>query len=161
MAVTKNTVREFRRALRLIERELSHELDSETSCCGVTLSQCHLLLELEIIGEVSLSGLADATGLDKSTLSRTVESLVKEELVNRNVSPDDRRGVKIQLSESGRKKASIINGYCDQYYGALFTHIPASKHTSIIQSLAVLANAMQKMRAENKSCESDCCKIKE
>jgi DNA-binding MarR family transcriptional regulator len=161
MAVEKGTVRDFRRALRLIERELSLELDSETSCCGVSLSQCHLLLELEIIGEVSLSGLADATGLDKSTLSRTVESLVKEGLVQRDTSPDDRRGVRILLSDKGKKKAELINGYCDKYYDTLFSRIPATKHASIIQSLSVLADAMREMHSENKFCSPDRCKIKE
>ena len=161
MAVEKNTVRDFRRALRFIERELSLQLDSETSCCGVTLPQCHLILELEILGEVSLSGLADATGLDKSTLSRTVESLVKDGFVFRNVSQNDRRGVRIMLTENGQKKAAMINGYCDGYYDALFSLIPVSKHSSIIQSLSVLADAMQKMHSENKTCGSECCKVKE
>ena len=161
MANPKHTVRDFRRALRFIERELSLQLDSETSCCGVTLPQCHLLLELEVIGEVSLSGLADATGLDKSTLSRTVESLVKEGFVQRNTSPDDRRGVRIILTDNGIKKASLINGYCDTYYDALFSLIPASKHSSIIQSLSILADAMQKMHSENNPCGAGCCKVKE
>jgi DNA-binding MarR family transcriptional regulator len=161
MAAEKKTVRDFRRALRLVERELSLELDSEQSCYGVTLPQCHLLLELEILGEVSLSALAGETGLDKSTLSRTVESLVREGLVLRAISPDDRRGVKIRLSDSGMKKAEVINGYCDQYYDGLFSYIPESKHSSIIQSLSDLADAMHKMRADGKYCGADCGKAKE
>ncbi|HEY3416310.1 MAG TPA: hypothetical protein VGM23_05440, partial [Armatimonadota bacterium] len=53
----------FRRQLRALERELVRQLEADTSCCGVTLAQCHALLELAT-AELSLSGLAAALDLD-------------------------------------------------------------------------------------------------
>ena len=35
----------FRGILRLLEREIGFQTDSESVCCGVTLSQCHVMME--------------------------------------------------------------------------------------------------------------------
>jgi hypothetical protein len=58
-------IRFFRERLRLLERETIRPFDGEAACCGLTLSQCHTLLEVGTRGEVSLwstAGSADATG---------------------------------------------------------------------------------------------------
>ena len=42
-------------------------------CCGVSLTQCHTIVEIAKAGSISLNELADILTLDKSTVSRTVE----------------------------------------------------------------------------------------
>ncbi len=43
---------------------------------GISLAQCHTLLEIEKSHEISISELANTLSLDKSTVSRTVDGLV-------------------------------------------------------------------------------------
>jgi DNA-binding MarR family transcriptional regulator len=145
-------LRDFRRMIRIFEREFATELTVETSCCGVTLAQCHALLELDAAGEVSLSGLAEMAGLDKSTLSRTIESLVRDNLVNRTTDSDDRRAVCISLSAMGKERASAINEMCDEYYGKLLSEIPVSSHAAVIETLGLIGNAMTKIRLRGSCC---------
>ena len=45
--VASKEVRSFRKRLRVIERAVLGNMKEESSCCGVSLSQCHILLELE------------------------------------------------------------------------------------------------------------------
>ncbi|HET6450736.1 MAG TPA: MarR family transcriptional regulator [Spirochaetia bacterium] len=66
-------------------------MTSEAGCCGVTFAQCHLLLEVERRGRTSVTELATALELDKSTLSRTVDAGVKAGLIDRSVDPSSRR----------------------------------------------------------------------
>ena len=40
-------VRLFRNAIRTFEREMASQLEAESLCCGVTLSQCHTLIEID------------------------------------------------------------------------------------------------------------------
>lgn len=78
-------------------------MKSDVSCCGVTVAQCHALLEVEKNGEISLVDLAYALGLDNSTLSRTIDSIVQERLVERRANPHDRRHISIALTDKGKE----------------------------------------------------------
>lgn len=44
-------VRTFRAALRRLERNVAATLQSQASCCGVSVAQCHVLLELDAAAE--------------------------------------------------------------------------------------------------------------
>jgi len=59
----------FLEKLRQLEREIGWQLESDTECCGVTLTQCHIILEIGKTGESSVVDLATVLGLDTSTLS--------------------------------------------------------------------------------------------
>jgi DNA-binding MarR family transcriptional regulator len=139
-------IREFRTVLRVLEREVGSAFQSQGSCCGVTGAQCHVLLELEGAGCVSLTGLAARMELDKSTLSRTVDGLVRLGLVSRAADPDNRRQQVICLSPSGREKAAGINTLCDGVYDAVFRRIPVENHGQVIQAVGLLARALVQVR---------------
>lgn len=134
-------VREFRRSLRSLERIIASRISTETSCCGVTLSQCHLLLELEQTPGISLNELSRQLDLDKSTLSRTVESLVQDGLVTRIIPDNNRRSVKISLSEKGREKTEYINKICDDFYSSILKNIPEEEHSSVIEAMRLIEKA--------------------
>jgi len=109
-------VHQFRKHLRQIERAVANQLKSETRCCGVTVAQCYLLIELDELGSASLGVLSQRLGLDSSTLSRTVESMVQLNLVKRETDPQDRRGVLISLDQAGKKQVTTIHATCDEIY---------------------------------------------
>jgi len=65
----REQIRVFIRKLGLIER-------SGMECCGVTLSQCHAIVEVGRKGSLSVNDLAELLNLGKSTVSKTVDKLV-------------------------------------------------------------------------------------
>jgi DNA-binding MarR family transcriptional regulator len=150
-------VRDFRRDLRVLEREVVSQLEGETSCCGVTLAQCHTLLELSQ-QDHSLTTLADALDLDKSTLSRTIESMVQSGLCERTTVAGDRRSVRLGLSPLGRSKVDTINRTCDQYYGTLLERLSQADQRQILRGVRVLADAMKRMRTSGTAPPS-CCRV--
>jgi DNA-binding MarR family transcriptional regulator len=154
MVETELSIREFRKNLRVLEREVGLSMASETGCCGVTLAQCHLLLEAELRGQTSITELASLLELDKSTLSRTVDGMCRAGLLNRDPDPTSRRQQVISLTEKGREKAASINRLCDASYTRLFDFIPPDKRHAVVESAAALAEAMRQMR---KNPESPCC----
>lgn len=137
----------FRRNLRTLERELVLQLEGETECCGVTLAQCHALLELSF-SELSLSGLAAALDLDTSTLCRTVDGLVKAGLVMRTEDSADRRLVRLALSAAGRAKVATIDGMCNRYYAELFEQLSEKDRSCVIRAVGLLAGLMRSRRHE-------------
>lgn len=81
----------------------------EASCCGIGFRQCHVIIEVGRAGCVSLNDLAGLLGLDKSTLSRITDNLVRQGLAVREPDTEDRRYIKIRLTESGEKCFLILN----------------------------------------------------
>ncbi len=149
MQQSKNIpIREFRAALRLLEREVQRSISGQADCCGVSTAQCHVLLELEGSGCVSLTELAKRMELDKSTLSRTVDSLVLSLWVSRSTNPENRRQQVICLSEAGLEKVTQINGLCDGYYQGLFDMKDAEAQAQMVWSAVELAKSLLSLRKE-------------
>ena len=138
--------RRFRRDLRVLEREVARSLASETGCCGVTLAQCHLLLEVGERGSTGITELAAALELDKSTLSRTVDGLCRAGLLSRETDPGNRRHQVIRLTEAGHARTEAIHGLCDRFYSRLLERIPAGKRRAVVEAVALLGRAMQQQR---------------
>jgi DNA-binding MarR family transcriptional regulator len=157
MVLNKDTIITFRGLLRILERELDFELKGETICCGVTLSQCHILLELCDKEETSIKELSESFGLDKSTLSRTIDGMVIEGLVERKTNSNDRRYYDLSLSEKGKAKSDYINSMCNIYYEQLFKNIPEEKHQMIIESLSLIGKSMLELRKNGKNSSATCC----
>jgi len=140
-------LREVRRSLRRLERALAGALDLDAVCCGVTMAQVHVLLAVEELGETRVTSLAGELGLDKSTLSRTIESLVRAGLVERRAVPGDRRSLNLSLTALGRKAAADVNRQGDREIRALFGRIPPEKRGLVAEAIALLADAIAPGRA--------------
>lgn len=148
-------IRDFRRTLRTLEREVNLALQAQTGCCGVSSAQCHLLLTLEESGPSSVGDLAAALELDSSTLSRTVDGLVRAGLAERREDPENRRRQIVSLSGAGRDKADSINGLCDRYYRRLLGSLPPAEADVLHKALPILARAFRSFRLAEGS--AACC----
>jgi DNA-binding MarR family transcriptional regulator len=83
--------------------------------------------------------------LDKSTLSRTIDGLVQSGLVERTISPEDRRYMDVELTQEGSRIFTSINASCNTIYEQILDRIPVEKHESALEGIALIAAAMQKM----------------
>jgi DNA-binding MarR family transcriptional regulator len=135
----------FRRHLRVLEREVMRQLEAETRCCEVTVSQCHVLLELAL-SDFSLNGLAGALDLDSSTLSRTVDALVRAGLVKRTEDPSDRRALRLSLTAAGQAKVGSINETCDRYYAHLLAGMGEQDKQGVLRAVELMAERMRALR---------------
>lgn len=133
---------ELSRATQLLEK-------SEVGCCGITLSQCHLLLEVlrrEGEGETSPSDLAAVLGLDLSTVSRVADGLVRGGLLKREVSSLDRRRSILTLTDGGKELVENINRNMKAYTQEILKQIPPEKRKAVLESLSLLVEAVQKIK---------------
>ena len=135
-------IRNFRRQLRAFERLTNFQAD--LCCLGVTVPQCHALMEIEHLGETTIGGLAENLQLDKSTLSRTVESLVKLGLVERIQDPKDRRYMITKLTQAGKEACDTINKENDAFYRGILESIPVRQRGVFLEAIQVFMDAMQK-----------------
>lgn len=140
--------RDLRELLRILIRNLDVLEKSESSCCGVTVAQCHAIVEIGRAGEISLNALAELLVLDKSTMSRTINNLVDSGLVTREMHTGDRRYVTIRLTEKGGETFGDVETSMKKYYENIFRSIPEKKRGQVIESLGLVIQAAK----ENKCC---------
>jgi DNA-binding MarR family transcriptional regulator len=153
MAIEK--IRLLREKLRQLVREIDDPFQTDGGCCGLTLAQCHTLLEVGNRGEISLVDLASHFGLDTSTLSRTIQGLVVLGLVSRLTNEKDRRYVAISLTEQGRKLFDQIEATFNTYFVQVLELIPAEKRDAVIEDLGLFSDAVRKHNESSGCCEAD------
>lgn len=140
-STSNQSIKEFRKSLRKLQRKLAEQLNGDSVCCGVTIAQCHVLLSIEEKGHTTITELATDLELDKSTLSRTIESLVGMGLVNRETNADNRRSQHIRLTKGGEKTVAGIHDQWKSFFSSIFAGIPKSKHPLVMEGLSLLANS--------------------
>ncbi len=133
----------FREKVRQMERELGWSQKADVQCCGVTVAQCHALLEIGCRNEVSIVELAGVLGIDTSTLSRTIDAMVKSGLVNRLLNPQDRRYVSLTLTDQGKAVFHTIEDSFNTYVTRVFGFIPQELHAQVMESLVLLTSALE------------------
>jgi DNA-binding MarR family transcriptional regulator len=157
----KNTeINEFRRVLRRFEREINIHLRDNGCCSGVTMSQCHVLLNIYEQKETTTVDLSKELAIDKSNLSRIIESLVKLGYVDRVASKEDRRYSKIKVTAKGKSKSIDINKSSNSHYRKVFENIPEWKHKEIVENLTLLTlafNAEENILLKKEDDEDTCC----
>lgn len=142
-------IQQFRETLRVFDREMF--LQNNASCCnGISLAQCHTLLEVEKNSEISISDLAKKLSLDKSTVSRTVDGLVNINLVNRAIPKENRRLALIQLTGSGRELCSSINYSNDSYISEVFSNFTNEERECFLSLFSKLTGNMSAYRGQKK-----------
>lgn len=132
----------LREMMRLLVRKLGFLERGEASCCKITLSQCHTIVEIGRVGKLSLIDLADSLTLDKSTVSRSVDNLVNQDLIIREIDPEDRRFVMLRLTEQGEKIYREVEQRMEGYFLEIIATIPVDKREQVIESVHYLTEAM-------------------
>jgi len=146
--MTEIPVREFRRILRWFEKEVGIQNQS-SCCCDVSITQCHMLMELDKEDNITLNELASRLNLDKSTVSRTVDALVKKNLINRSIPEKNRRTILITLTVQGQKTCERINSGNDQYYSKVLGLIPREVQVDFLEGFQVLVQAMSALHKKH------------
>lgn len=134
----------FRELIRILERKLGL-LNKQDKCCSeVTLAQCHALVEIGRSKTISLKELSNLLGLDISTMSRTVESLVKKDFVFRSPSKVDRRSIDIELTDKGLNIFNEIETKMNNEFKNIFEKIPTEDQPTAFIGLSIIIDALSK-----------------
>ena len=148
-------IQNFRKSLRSFERFLENQNKNSCCCNGVSLSQCHTLLTLEEMAPCSLVDLAGALGLDKSTVSRTIDGLVRIGQVNRELDPGNRRYMILSLTEQGVKTALSLNAENNRYYSDVLKTMTEQEIEIIFKGIELFQSALKNYDDDQSSpCDS-------
>jgi len=96
-------------ALRKATRRITQLYDGVLAPCGLTVSQRSVLVHIARAESATVSELAHAMVLDRSSLGRNLEPLTREGYVAVRSDTIDRRSRRVELTDSGRSKLAESN----------------------------------------------------
>ena len=155
--MNEQQIEKFRKMLRQIQRELLELFKSDAECCGISLAQCHALLELGASGRTTISILANELALDKSTLSRTIDSLVQQGLVLRDINEDDRRFMFVELSDRGETFYKTLNERYQEILHEAFEDISGKKQLQLMEDLELFITVLNRIKQKGLLSKIKCC----
>ena len=120
----KKTIEHFRKNIRILEIILNKHERELAIRDGLSLTQFHVLSALKEQKSISIISLSKDIGLDKSTISRTIDGLVKLNLVNRKENPANRRYTISVLTENGEEVVNSINRENNLLYESVLKKFP-------------------------------------
>jgi len=122
--LNQNEIRKFRLLVlertilinKLIERDISEKI-SKARLEGLEKlgkQQPNVILIIGTMGEMIPSYIGLCLNIDRSSLSRMLDSLEKKGIVSRRTDPKDRRKILISLTEKGKRYYEIIQEKMDE-----------------------------------------------
>jgi DNA-binding MarR family transcriptional regulator len=133
----------FREVLGLTYQRVNALQRDEKRCFGVSLSRCVTLETLLREAPLPVRELASRLGLDTSTVTRSIDGLVRDGLVRRTRDEGrDRRRVFVALTPRGRTLAQKLERCADAYSDRILDQIAPERREDVLFSLQVLVDAV-------------------
>lgn len=114
----------------------------------VTLPQFRMLVVLATHGAMKLATLAGHLAVNPSTAMRMAERLTTAGLIDRQVNPDNRREIKLRLTQSGRRIVDEVTARRREEIAAIVTHMPSDQRTGLVRALHAFADAGEEPHAD-------------
>ncbi len=107
----------------------------------VTVPQYRALVVLASRGPQSIGPLAAALGVAPSTATRMADRLVRKGLVRRRTSRQDRRQVRLALTEPGHRLVAEVTEHRREEISSIVAAMPQERRERLVDSLASFAEA--------------------
>jgi DNA-binding MarR family transcriptional regulator len=118
----------------MIAREIQFRGYADPQAIALTPSEGMVMRHLVQNPEAPPSGIAAATGLQRTNLSTVLRSLERKGLIERGVRPDDRRGVTVHATESGKTNYARVR----KEWGAAVSAAAADNPSGLDAALRLL-----------------------
>lgn len=138
-------VKRFREYTRQLECHLGNMNLSDCCCCGISTTQCFIIVEIGRKPGISVKELAAILRVDKSGVSRSVEELVQKDFVERKPAKEDRRYVVLNLLPKGQARFEKIENDMYIRFKEVLEQIPEGKREQVIEALNLYNEACTKV----------------
>lgn len=145
MELNPNDVSYIRHISRLFVRELGL-LEGKN---GLTLTQNHVLVELEKYGVLNVKQLAELLHVDISTMSRTVKRLVLTGYVFMTPDRRDKRARLLALSDKGKAKLLEVNEMTNRMVRKALENMSDPDRKTVEKGLGIYVNALKRCRLQS------------
>ena len=144
--MNKSLNKEIRDLMDTVMKDM-YLLDKEIETTfGLTSARVFTLLAFNSREIMKMKELSDALSLTSSTMTRMIDNLVKEGLVERGHEPRDRRLVIVKLTNEGKKLTDNIKVYKEKYFKSVMENVE-SDGKEMASSLKILIGAFERFKS--------------
>jgi DNA-binding MarR family transcriptional regulator len=129
--------------LREVARLYTRAQRVVADCCNTTNTQCHILVELGRSGPMPMGELGTRLLLEKSWISRAVDSLVERGLVAKEPNPDDARSWIVALTSAGKRRVKELHATLDGHAEQLLATLSERDRGQVNHALLVLLKVLR------------------
>ena len=137
--------------LRLSLRKLVRELDVTKGVyksTGYSYTECHILIELDQYGMMTIKELAELLNTDKSIISKTVNSMVKKGLLKTEKNRTDNRQKPLVLTQKGKSEAGRLNYEANVQVTEALSILKEEERDIVLKGIQSYSKALNKMRKQ-------------
>jgi len=116
---------------------LTTELTAALAEAGLS-PRAHCVLSTAMNGEYTQTALAQAVGLDKTTMVVTIDELEAAGLAERRPAEGDRRARIVGVTEAGRRKVAQAEDIVARIQAEVLASLPAGERDLLVDALARL-----------------------
>lgn len=118
---------------------------------GMSFSTAAPILAIAKLGDGSRQNvIAEAIGVDRAALVRSIDQLQKLRLVERRIDPDDRRGRTLHLTRRGHLLAQDLGVVAEQIRKRALDAVTAADGKAAVRTLQLLEQAAEVMQRTGK-----------
>ena len=118
----------------VVAREIQFRDYADPRALPLTQSEGMVMRYLQDDPDAAPSRIAAATGLQRTNLSTVLRALENKGLIERHTSPDDARGVRVQLTARGKTNYALVRAE----WGAAVSAAAGGDTTNLDAALALL-----------------------
>jgi DNA-binding MarR family transcriptional regulator len=122
---------------------------------GITASQGYTMLAMPETGSITMNELSLKMKLATSTMTRMADQLVQKSMIERQNDAEDRRVVRVYLTENGRRVKVQLKETMQNLYSQVLSGISAGEQDTVLGSLEMLNRSI--VGVIKSCCGSDCC----
>lgn len=137
----KQLVQRSRNSFTRLARFFNQLMREQLMCGPVTVQQCYTL-EALMNSPKTMNELAAEVALHQSTLTRVVEKLERQNLVQRKRRANNLRSVEVRITETGKQTYLFLDKASSQMISDLLDHIPKERQVVIVDAMEELANLL-------------------
>lgn len=119
-------------------------LSAEMAALGLTTPQMRSLAVLSVTDGILIRELAVYAVVQQSTLSRALESLAREGLIERVTDSNDSRATRVYLTPAGREAYDRLSPHMQAAYEAMFKGIDEAQKKAFVETLQTMLRNIRK-----------------
>jgi MarR family transcriptional regulator, organic hydroperoxide resistance regulator len=131
-------------------KKVFYDYDISKLKLNINNTQTHILMSVSENSEKSMSEISLMTGLEKSSFTRSIDYLVKNGFITRNSSENDRRIIRLSLTNKGIKAAKFIKNDFEVYLDSLISGFSEKEKEEFFKSLMIASKYMNRILEEKK-----------
>ena len=112
----------------------------------LSASAVHAIVEIGLAKSISANDLRTLLLLEKSSISRLVQTLLEKRLVSEKSSKADGRIKLIELTKVGKQKLKLIDAYAELRISSSLEHLGSDDRHQVLKGVSLYAKALTKGR---------------